>query len=826
MGTGNQDEDQDPVFRVDNGATLKNVIIGDVGADGIHLYNSATLEYITFQNVGEDAVTVKSEGSYTLRNIEGYDAEDKFFQINAACTFDVGNCVIHRAGKALRQNGGTTFKIDVTFDNCEIENMNEGISRTDSSTSTALITNSRLSNPLSGSIRDDLKFPQPLTDGSRVSVIGGGPAGAFFAIHLLREAAQAHRNIAVTIIEQKADPGIEGAQWSIQGCNCCAGGISPELHERMKNIGIRIPRDIIREEYSHVWIHGFWKNFPLGLFPGQRMYSVFRGTLPRDRNEASGGLDAFLLNKAVEQGANVIAGEALRIAYTPLNHPLITISPSSGGVFTLESDFAVMAAGINLHPDSVHAKSDLFRSYRKINPRFVPPKARRALIFELKPGRDYLKKHLNKEMYFVESGWGELHLEHSALAPKGDYLTVTLVGQSIDQAALPGDAGKIMSMFLALRHIRMILPQIDLNTTPVACMCSPYMAVGVSQRPFGHRVAVIGDAAGAKLYKDGLYSALISARVLAETIMTRGTDSRSLSEGYGRWVKWLKKDVRYGRLVFSVIRLAFSYPLLSRVVYQAFATEMKFKEMKQWPLGNIFRKIGTGTADYKNIFRELFTAPVIRSLVTGVTKTARNILTEAFFGIRWESYGKYPTVILKEKRDYFKGAIAASLGIELDNAPDMERMYAIKIRATAEEIFEELGKFGDPGSKFLKLRFVDVRKISGTPNQPGAVIRYRLRKLPVAMDIRLVRCVPGRSLLYEPDALFTTRGKLIFDVTPTRDGNHRLAIYTAFNFRKGRGIVSKWLWGLLKLSFPDYAHDVVWNHAVCCIKGEVERRAG
>lgn len=146
MGTGNQDEDQDPVFRVENGATLKNVIIGDVGADGIHLYNSATLENITFQNVGEDAVTVKSEGSYTLRNIEGYDAEDKFFQINAACTFNVSNCVIHRAGKALRQNGGTTFKIDVTFDNCEIENMNEGIFRTDSSTSTALITNSRLSN--------------------------------------------------------------------------------------------------------------------------------------------------------------------------------------------------------------------------------------------------------------------------------------------------------------------------------------------------------------------------------------------------------------------------------------------------------------------------------------------------------------------------------------------------------------------------------------------------------------------------------------------------------------------------------------------------------
>lgn len=682
------------------------------------------------------------------------------------------------------------------------------------------------SSSLSGPIRDDLFFPQPLKDGSRVSVIGGGPAGAFFAIHLLREAAQARRNIAVTIIEQKVDPGIKGAPWSINGCNCCAGGISPELHDRMKDIGIRIPRNIICEEYTHIWIHGIWKNFPLGVPAGQRMYSVFRGTLPRDRRDASGGLDAFLLNKAVEQGAKVISGEVVRIQHTPSRHPLLTIRTPSGDVLTRKSDFAVLATGINLHPDSVYAKSDLFRSYQKINPRFVPPKARRALIFELKPGRHYLRKYLNREMYFIESGLGKLRLEHIAMVPKGDYLTVTLVGQSIDRASLPGDAGDIMSTFLSLRHIRMILPHIDLNNTPVACMCSPYMAVGVSRRPFGHRTAVIGDAAGAKLYKDGLYSAFVSARVLAETMMTRGTDSKSLYEGYGRMMKWLEKDVRYGRRVFGAVRLAFSYPLLSRVVYQAFATEMKFKEMKRWPLGNIFRKVGTGTADYKSIFRELFTAPVIWSLMTGVYKTARNILTEAFFGIRWESYGKYPTVILKDKRDYFKGAIAAPLGIELDHAPDMERMYAIKIRATAEEIFEELSKFGDPGSKFLKLRFVDVRRITGTPNQPGAVIRYRLRKLPVAMDIRLARCVPGRSLLYEPDELFTTHGKLIFDVTPTRDGNHRLAIYTAFNFRKGRGIVSRWFWGLLKLSFPDYVHDVVWNHAVCCIKGEVERRAG
>jgi pectate lyase C len=144
LGDGSQDEGQDPVFRVENGATLRNVVIGTNGADGIHTYNGAVLDNIYWMNVGEDAMTIKSSGTTTVRNIEGYDADDKFFQINAASTLNVTNCIIHRAGKVLRQNGGTTFRIDVTMNSCDINTMDEGVFRTDSSSSTARLTNSRL----------------------------------------------------------------------------------------------------------------------------------------------------------------------------------------------------------------------------------------------------------------------------------------------------------------------------------------------------------------------------------------------------------------------------------------------------------------------------------------------------------------------------------------------------------------------------------------------------------------------------------------------------------------------------------------------------------
>jgi pectate lyase C len=144
LGDGGQSEGQDPVFRVENGATLRNVVIGNNGADGIHTYNGAVLDNIYWMNVGEDAMTIKSSGTTTVSNIEGYDAEDKFFQVNAASTLNVTNCIIHRAGKALRQNGGTTFQINVSFNRCDINTMEEGVFRTDSSSSRASLTNSRL----------------------------------------------------------------------------------------------------------------------------------------------------------------------------------------------------------------------------------------------------------------------------------------------------------------------------------------------------------------------------------------------------------------------------------------------------------------------------------------------------------------------------------------------------------------------------------------------------------------------------------------------------------------------------------------------------------
>ncbi|MDM8539277.1 hypothetical protein QUF70_21185, partial [Desulfobacterales bacterium HSG17] len=415
-------------------------------------------------------------------------------------------------------------------------------------------------------------------------------------------------------------------------------------------------------------------------------------------------------------------------------------------------------------------------------------------------------------------------LEYIALVPKGDWLTVSIVGKSIDTACSPLEIDKIVNAFFSLPSIKIILPHITPENTPISCTCTPYMAIKPSKQPFANRTAMAGDALGARLYRDGLYSAFISAQKLAETIVNTGTDKQSLAKGYGPVIKWLKKDNFFGTLIFEITRFALSSPILSRILYQAFATEMKFKQKDKWHLGNLLLKIGSGTADYNEISRKFLSPPVIRSILKGAYKTVRNILTEIFFNINWEKYGRYPTVIIKEKRDYIKRSIAEHLGINLDDTPEMERIYAIKIRASAEIIFEELGRFGDAKGKFLRLRFVDVKRTSGESNQEGSVVSYCSKILPVSMKIRLNRCIPGKSLFYVPEELFAVNGKLIFDICPTKDGNNRLVIYTGFDFRKGKRSISRIFWKYFKKIFPEYAHDVIWNHAICCIKGEAEKR--
>lgn len=77
-------ESQQPVFLLKDGATLKNVVITKNAADGVHCEGNCNIENVVWQDVCEDAATMKG-GSGKIMRVRGgsaANASDKVFQHN------------------------------------------------------------------------------------------------------------------------------------------------------------------------------------------------------------------------------------------------------------------------------------------------------------------------------------------------------------------------------------------------------------------------------------------------------------------------------------------------------------------------------------------------------------------------------------------------------------------------------------------------------------------------------------------------------------------------------------------------------------------------
>jgi hypothetical protein len=107
LGGDGQDEGQDPLFKLADGAVLKNVILGAPAADGIHCSGSCTLINVWWENVGEDAATFKGGASaaYTVDGGGAKGADDKVFQHNGGGTLTIKNFKVEDFGKLYRSCG-------------------------------------------------------------------------------------------------------------------------------------------------------------------------------------------------------------------------------------------------------------------------------------------------------------------------------------------------------------------------------------------------------------------------------------------------------------------------------------------------------------------------------------------------------------------------------------------------------------------------------------------------------------------------------------------------------------------------------------------------
>jgi hypothetical protein len=103
-----QEEGQDPVFYLEEGASLSNCIIGPNQSDGVHCYGSCTLTNVWWPAVCEDAFTIKEQDSSATTYIKGggaFGADDKVLQHNGAGTLSVSDFTVETFGKLYRSCG-------------------------------------------------------------------------------------------------------------------------------------------------------------------------------------------------------------------------------------------------------------------------------------------------------------------------------------------------------------------------------------------------------------------------------------------------------------------------------------------------------------------------------------------------------------------------------------------------------------------------------------------------------------------------------------------------------------------------------------------------
>ncbi|KAF2138153.1 polysaccharide lyase family 3 protein [Aplosporella prunicola CBS 121167] len=96
---------KDAVFQLEDGAHLKNVIIGKDQIEGIHCMGSCTLENVWWSAVCEDALTLKGDGTATITGGGAQGADDKVIQHNGAGKVTIDGFTVSDFGKLYRSCG-------------------------------------------------------------------------------------------------------------------------------------------------------------------------------------------------------------------------------------------------------------------------------------------------------------------------------------------------------------------------------------------------------------------------------------------------------------------------------------------------------------------------------------------------------------------------------------------------------------------------------------------------------------------------------------------------------------------------------------------------
>jgi flavin-dependent dehydrogenase len=416
-----------------------------------------------------------------------------------------------------------------------------------------------------------------LADGSRVAVIGGGPAGSFFAYFLLDLAGRVGLAIDVDIYEPR-DYSVPGAA----GCNMCGGIISESMVQLLATEGITLPPSVVQRGIEGYVLHtdaGSIKIAPPGA--EKRIASVYRGAGPRGMRKDGGleSFDGYLLGMAARRGARTIRERVESIRYGDGGMPVVVTPSGTSAPY----DLLAGATGIN---------GSGLKLFESLDFGFVPPGGTRTFITEVELGERDVTAYFGNAMHVFLLNLPRI--EFAAIIPKREYVTVCLLGESIDKALVDSffDCPQVVARF----------PK-GWKRDEKACRCSPSINISAARNPFADRIVMIGDCGVSRLYKDGIGGAYRTAKAAARTAIFEGVSAEAFRSHYLPVCLDLDEDNRVGKLIFLLTRLIQRIPLGRRAVLRMTTCEQA--GYSSWRMSGVLWDTFTGSAPYADVFRRV-----------------------------------------------------------------------------------------------------------------------------------------------------------------------------------------------------------------------------
>jgi len=423
----------------------------------------------------------------------------------------------------------------------------------------------------SGGTRRLHPVPLELVDGSRIGVVGGGPAGSFFTFFLLTMAESIGLELAVDVYEPRFF-----CHRGPAGCNHCGGIVSESLVQMLAAEGINLPPTVVQQGIDSYVLHTDQGEVRIRAPRDEkRIAAVYRGNGPRESEPIDiVGFDRHLLDLATGSGVTVVRKLVRELSWRD-RRPRVTSTDGSSEDY----DLVVIAAGVN---------SQLLTLFRDATPGFQAPTTQRTFICEFRLGADTVREWFGPSMHVFLLDLPRL--EFAAIIPKGDFVTLCLLGHNLDDP--------LVESFFDSPEFRRCFPG---SVVPrPACHCYPRINVGAAVRPFADRMVCVGDSGVARLYKDGIGSAYRTAKAAARAAVFHGISADDFERHFWPACRSLDRDNSIAKVIFGITHLIQRSRVLRRGVVRMTAREQA-RTGAPGPMSSILWDTFTGSAPYRDV---------------------------------------------------------------------------------------------------------------------------------------------------------------------------------------------------------------------------------